>query len=101
MEILENILKDISSDQIVTIFIFSYIFIILNDILSSMITYIQDKAWLVNDYEKIIGTYLNICDVDDNKEKQLIANAKIRLEKRKAKMEKIKRIFRRINKKNK
>lgn len=93
-----DILKNISSEQFFSIFFFGCGFCILHDILSSIINYINERAWLVNDYEKIIVKYLDLNDVDNNKEKKLISNAREKILKREIRKGKLKMIFRKKDK---
>ena len=89
-----DILKNISSEQFFSIFFFGCGFCMLHDILLSIINYINEKAWLVNDYEKMIVKYLNLNDVDNNKERKLISNAREKISKSERLKGKFKMIFR-------
>lgn len=89
MEIIENI----TSDQFFTIFWICYLFFLIVEIIQSIINFINERAWLVNDYEKIIAKNLNTYDVIDNKEKKLIAQAKEKIEKRELRRQKLNKLF--------
>lgn len=96
MEIFENI----TSDQFMAIFFFSWMFFILHDVICCITNAINERTWIVKDYEQIIYDNVGIYDYDDNKYKKLIANARENVEKRKARRKKMKAIFKKGKKWN-
>lgn len=96
----ENIIETVSPEHFMYIFIWGIVWISFYNFIGNIYIAIENKIWLVKDYEKLIATYLNTYDTDNNKEKELISKAKkheeirIRyLEKRKAIKQKIKSLF--------
>lgn len=69
------------SDIFIGGFILGIIFNMINDVILSLIDYLKEKAWRVNDYEKIISRYVGKYDGEDNEEKEIILNAHIEYEK--------------------
>lgn len=61
----------------------------LHDVLLSLSNFLNEKAWRVHDYEKIISRYVGTYDAEDNKEKEIILNAHIEYEQRLKKKERL------------
>lgn len=74
-----------NKEYILVVFILGMIFNMIQDLIMSLINYLNDKAWLVRDYEEIIYNYLNCYDVVDFEEKEIICIAVNNYNKRKAK----------------
>lgn len=88
-------MENLTNNEFMSIIFLGWVLSMLYDIILSIINYFNEKAWLVNDYEKIIATYLNTYVTVDNKEKKLIAQAKEKVEKRNERRKKIKSLFNR------
>ena len=57
-------------------FFIGVLFNIVQDLIFSLIDYLQNKSWLIKDYEKIIYEYICTSDVVDDQEKEIIAIAR-------------------------
>ena len=85
---MEQLLNNYSlSDIIIFSFFAGIIFNIIQDLINSLIEYIQNKAWLVNDYERIIYSYnknsaFEFSEEDMNIEDEAIKNYEKRMKKR-------------------
>lgn len=64
-------------------------FSMISNIITSLINYFDEKALRVRDYEKIIDKYTYLGDAEDNKEFEIISNAKINYKKRLEKRERL------------
>lgn len=96
----ENIIETVPKEQFMYIFIWGMVWLTFYNFMFTIITAIEKRIWIVEEYEKIIADNLYTYDTDDYKEQCLIANAKRNterikkcLEKRKSIKEKIKRLF--------
>ena len=80
---MEEILSNYSvSDILIFGFIIGMVFNMIQDIIMSLIDYLREKAWRVNDYEKVIYEHVGSWDGDDAEEKEIINNAHVEYEKR-------------------
>ena len=96
---LQNIINNIRIDWFWTIWFSGAICIIFYNFICDIINAIENKIWIMKDYEKIIAENLGTYDSDDYKEKKLIALAKENVEKRKKRKDKFNKIFKKGNKK--
>lgn len=104
-QFLENTIETVPPEQFLFIFFVGIIWIYIMNFVGSIGIAIENKIWLVKDYEEIIHKCLGTYDAEDYKHKKLIANAKENterrikcLKRRKAIKEKIKRLFKKGNK---
>ena len=80
---MEELLKTMNvSDIFFGGFILGMIFNMINDVISSLIDYLREKAWRVSDYEEVIYNYLGSYDGKDAEEKEIIINAHLEHTKR-------------------
>lgn len=83
---MENILNNYSiSDILIAGFVFGTIFCMIQDLIISLIDYLNYKAWLVRDYEELIYNNLKVEDVLLLEEKDIVIEAVNNYSKRKAK----------------
>ena len=87
-----KIFENITNQYFITSFFMGVGFCILYDIIKCIINVINTEVLKVEDYEKLIATYLNTYNTDNNKEKRLIATAKENVRKRDLKRENSKNI---------
>ncbi len=87
-----KIFEIINNQYFITSFLIGVGFCILYDIIKCVINIINEEAWKVEDYEKLIAKYLNTYNTDSNKEKKLIATAKENVKKRNARRKNSKNI---------
>ena len=96
---MEEIFNNYSLSDILLIgFFIGIIFNMIQDIIISLIDYLQEKAWRVKDYEKIIYEYLNTYDVYTDEEKEIIATARNNYNKKLKKRKKIDNFFNKFKK---
>ena len=65
-----------ASDILLFGFFMGILFDMIENLIFSLIDYLQNKACLVKDYEKIIYENIGTWDGDDDKEKEIIAIAR-------------------------
>ncbi len=63
------------SDIIVVSFFLGMVFNMIDDIIHSLIDYLNNKVWLVRDYEELIYNNLNVEDVLLLEEKDIVIEA--------------------------
>lgn len=56
-------------------FFVGFVFSMLQDLIFSITDYLREKAWKVQDYERIIGKNLKPYDVDTIEDKEIVCNA--------------------------
>lgn len=74
-------------------FIVGFTFYMLQDLMFSIIDYLKEKAWNVQDYERIIGKNLKPYDVDTIEDKEIVCNAIKNYEKREIKRKNLDRFL--------
>lgn len=81
------------------IFILGILFNMLQDLITSIINYLNEKAWKVRDYERIIGKNLKPYDVDTIEDKEIVCNAINNYEKREIKRKNLDRFLNKFRRK--
>ena len=86
---MESLINNVDLNDIINASILiGIIFCSLVNLTHSLEVYLLNKAWRVNDYERIIDKYTYLDDAEDNVEFEIISNAKISHKKRLLKIEK-------------
>lgn len=75
------------------IFILGILFNMLQDLIMSITNYLNEKAWKVRDYERIICMNLKPYDVDTIEDKEIVCNAIKNYEKRETKRKNLDRFL--------
>lgn len=75
------------------IFILGILFNMLQDLIMSITNYLNEKAWKVRDYERIIFMNLKPYDVDTIEDKEIVFNAIKNYEKREIKRKNLDRFL--------
>lgn len=88
-----DIFQIIESDYFIEIIFFSWIFFTIHDFICCIINAINERTWIVKDYEEIIHDYITVDEAISFKDKKLIANAKENTQKRYARRQKLKNLF--------
>ena len=78
---------------IFSIFVSGVLFNMLQDLIMSITNYLNEKAWKVRDYEKIIYMNLRPYDIDTIEDKEIVFNAIKNYEKRETKRKNLDRFL--------
>ena len=84
---------------IFSIFVSGILFNMLQDLIMSIINYLNEKAWKVRDYERIIGKNLEPYDVYTIEDKEIVCNAINNYEKREIKRKNLDRFLNKFRRK--
>lgn len=87
------------SDFICFGFIGGIIFSMLQDLNTSIMNYLNEKAWKVRDYERIIFMNLRPYDIDTIEDKEIVCNAINNYEKRITKRKNLDRFLNKFGRK--
>jgi hypothetical protein len=82
---------------IFSIFVSGILFNMLQDLIMSIINYLNEKAWKVRDYERII--YMNLTPYDVVLDKEIVFNAIKNYEKREIKRKNLDRFLNKFRRK--
>lgn len=93
MDIAEYIVKTVPHGPMLFVFTSGVVCTAFYNLIIKIYNMFDNK---IKSYEEIIAKYLNTCDVECNKEKKLITNAKENTDKRFKRKQKLDKIFKKI-----
>ena len=84
---------------IFSIFVSGILFNMLQDLIMSITNYLNEKAWKVRDYERIIFMNLRPYDIDTIEDQEIVCNAINNYEKREIKRKNLDRFLNKFRRK--